>query len=176
MLGVFSIILASLWGVASSVRENVKREQMAEQVMLTVKNVRSLYQGQANISGGDITAKLINHNAIPNDMLRSTTKAHNPWEQTGGSFVVASSSAGNACDDGTGQFFCLRLTGLRRDSCMSIATSISGASGPPGLAGISMGANAFRTSFPITVSQALSECVATNGTLRLIYRLRQQEP
>lgn len=165
MLGIFGLMLAGLWVVVGIVRENVKREQAAEEIMIAVKNIRSFYEGQALVqvpgtagtqaNFANLTDYLVRQNVLPNDAIRLPVPvtptplalADNPWGPVvggGGSFAVDDNNSNDGDLNVTapllattdGQSFRIRLSGLNQGACMAVAPRIASASGPPGLMGV----------------------------------------
>lgn len=158
VLGVFSAIVAGVWAVANSAYESSRREQFAEQLFVTVKNVRASYLGQAAVCGtfAQLTTRLVAEGAIPGDMVRGHNLAagivDSPWGSGSpggaamasgtlavgaGTYAVASgggSALATPCAVASSQqYFTIELRGLRTDSCIAIVTRNSGSSAPPGL-------------------------------------------
>ncbi len=161
VLGVFALVMSSIWAAANIARESVRRQQTKEMVITTVEKIRSFYQGQARI--GDsmmpisgsflvLTDFLIQRGVISRESVRWLNgvqlRVDLPWGMNdpngvfvfGGTFLVNNNSLGNGngVDGATdmtssGQTFRVELRGLSVPACIELATDLSGPGGPPGL-------------------------------------------
>jgi hypothetical protein len=170
VLGVFGVILASLWGIVDHVREGARQDETVSQLKQVVQNIRDFYKAKARtgtVADEDITEGLIKKNAILSEMVR----------KNGGSF-----SAGLAWDgselsvhtNGNGMtFFDLKINKVSRKTCAGLASKISGSDGPQGLVQSKINASA-ATADPIAPEAAAATCWNNNNnTLSFTYRLRQ---
>ena len=80
VMGIVAIILAGIWGYASSAWESTRQQQLTEEIATVAQNVRGFYAGQAGIGTGAssigslwIVGALANANAIPSTMVRNGT-------------------------------------------------------------------------------------------------------
>lgn len=84
VLGVGGVILAGLWYAADNAYENMRRQQMFDQVQTVVKNIRDYYAGQAGfpqIGANSLVPLLADNNVIPSEMVRrpyNTVTCSNP--------------------------------------------------------------------------------------------------
>ena len=185
VFGVAATILGAVWGVSGIVGETAKKEQMTEQIQLTLQYTRSYYQSQSSICGDvtktDLTNTLIKLNIIPSEMIRNRTAspllADHPWgvgadgqKITNGGFSVGDYNSGSCS-----QQIEIEVRGLKQNSCAALATALSSSSGPSGLQ--LMFINGKTASVPATVADAMSACAAnlpssSGATLDFVYRLR----
>lgn len=179
VLGVVGIILSGVWAISGSVSESARRETMFQEVVQTVKGVRTYYEGQYNVnismSSSALTDLLIRHGAIPSEMVPDRTvavvQANTPWTKTvtaEGSFLVRP-------DTGNAFHFQIEMRNIPYGACITLATRLSGDGAPKGLTGLSIDGTTMST-IPVTVGSAQASCnKQTSGSkLVLTYLLRQQ--
>lgn len=188
VLAMLGMVLGALWSLVSVIRENIAREQSQEQAMQIVHGVRDFYLGRACAStdtncgrvNEDLTAFLFQQSVLLPEMIRRGTwladHAWGPEAAAGGAML--SGGFGVMGGDGGGvdprQFFSLEWRGLKRSSCIVLASKISGAGGPKGIDsvwinGVNVG------NIPVPPETADAQCVAPVGlsnTIRFVYRLR----
>jgi len=178
VLGILGIVLGALWGAVSIVRENIRRSEAKEQMMTIVSKIRDHYMGRACASvnfscataNADLTDSLMQQGVLLAEQYRKGTNpalADHPWGSNGGgaSLIV------RAVDDGRDQFS-LELNSLPQDSCIAMATALSGVGAPPGIEAVNI--NGVAAALPVTVADAQAACVNAGAanTLLLTYRLR----
>ena len=140
VLGVGALIIAGIWNIATTVRENSRREMAVEQVILVVNGVRTYYQGRVDIVDppiGTLTSYLIFNNILPSEMIRDRAAgvgnyvADLPWGQRApDNTVIAGGSL--QISHGT-QNFTVSLAGLTGGACTELTNRLIGAGGPTGL-------------------------------------------
>ena len=191
VLGIMGIVLGALWGVVSIVRENMKRGEMAEQMIAMVNNIRSFYMGTSaartpagSVAESDVTDYLLKQGVLLSEQLRDRTAgtwvADHPWGATGASnTLLANGGIGvSGLDAGavnvSNRAFRIQLRGLKYSSCVALASRLSG-SNPMGL--IAVHINGTLTN-PITPDSAAANCnpapAGTANTLDFLYALRGQ--
>lgn len=194
VLGVIGVIISGLWSVVSIVRENMKRTQMKEQMFVAVNGVRDFYLTRAcaslnmncpaptAASNVILTDHLLRNNGLPYEMLRNrddaTWVADHPWGETaalgsGGMRVYA----GNEALTNHDAFFRVEVLGLERDSCVALASKLTGTGTPDGLVSTRINGGSLHDSDadPAAVSPetADGECVAGDANrISLVYTLR----
>ncbi len=181
VLGVIGLILSGLWGVVAIVRENMKRSETKEQIYVLVNNVRNHYLNfacatpdQACPPGStNLTDYLFKKSALPYEMVRDRTAgtwvADHPWYPgtAGGSVRVL---AGDAGDVNTDSFFRVELRGVNEDSCLALASKLTGTGTPKGIISLDINGTDF-TVLPVAPEDADGPC-AGSDTLTLLYTLR----
>lgn len=149
VLAVVGSVIGGIWALAANANQKAKERQIANQILTTVTNIRSYYQGQAGIAGdfATITNNLLRRGVIPAEMIRdraaATLVADHTWGQQAsngaampsGGFQVDDNSA-NAAGGFIGQSFRIRLNGLSRESCRKLAIQLSSGPTAEGLANI----------------------------------------
>jgi prepilin-type N-terminal cleavage/methylation domain-containing protein len=191
VLAIIGIVLAALWGVVSIVRENIKREETAEQMTAIVSKIRDYYMGRACVStnfdctgsGAVLTETLFRQNLLLPEQLRDRTAvvlvADHPWGASaadgsslaGGSLIVR--AVGDGRDPSGLGAFQIELLGLKESSCVALASSLSGAGAPKGL--VTMTINGTSVTLPATPEAAGGACTTPSGatnTIIMAYRLR----
>ncbi len=189
VLGVMGIVLGTLWGIVSIVRENMKRDEAINQIALSVRHIRDYYLGHGFIAtpGGNgsftaLTHFLLEQGILPPEMIRSrsagTLRADHPWGGNGpGGFL----SEGGFAVDNTGvaasaDKFRIQLRGLKFSSCVALAARVSG-DGPSGLRAVRINGT-LDEDLPVTAEEASDRCEKNpsgeNNKIDFIYRLRVQ--
>jgi len=181
VLGVIGMILSGLWSVIAIVRENMKRTEMKEQIVVMVDGVRNFYLSRACASlnqncsavGVDLTNYLLRNNALPYEQLRSRTAgtwvADHPWHTgtTGGSLrVISGDNNGNSPD----RFFKISLRDINENSCIALASKLSGTGTPKGLIEVHINGGGALIP-PVSPETADGPCT-NNVTMDFIYSLR----
>ncbi|MDX9690011.1 MAG: type II secretion system protein [Proteobacteria bacterium] len=190
VLGVMGVVLSALWSFASIVREQARREETKEQLMVMVAHIRDHYLGRRCASvntsctnGSDLTDYLLRRNALLPEQIRNRTAgvwvADHPWgvSAAGGGALANGGLAVFAGDD-TGaspdSFFTIEYRGLSRPNCIALSASLSGVGTPTGLTQVLVnGSDA--APLPVAPEVADGFCVEPAGdqnVIRLIYRLR----
>lgn len=196
VLAIMGIVVGALWGVVTIVRENLRRAQMEEQLTSVVQNVRSFYQGWGRVQDDSVPPKndaasithfLLKKGVIPPDMIRSRTAtpmvADTPWGPRDAS--GADLAGGGLTVDTVGLnstlHFRVSILGLRRSSCIALATKLSGA----GIEGLKaayindMAVVAAAIAPPVAPEKAAVDCKAVPGAgenvVAFVYNLRVQE-
>ncbi len=173
VLGVFSLIVGSLWALAGSAQDRTRREQILEQVVLTVNNLRAHYQGQAGFPAGPLTPaaltdQMIRRGVIPSEMVSNRGVCNPPCQYTashpwGGGFQVGIGTVPSS--------FFVGVSGLTLADCIHVAPQITGTSKVAGFINTSVNGQPAATSF--TVDQAQTACeAALPATITFLYRLR----
>ena len=185
VLAVMGIILSALWGLVAVVRENMKREETAEQHTVIVDNIRSFFLGRAVIAtpaglGGasDLTHYLLAQSVLLPEMIRDRAAAVLRADHLWGAAAAdgsALASGGLAVDDnGNGaQQFRIEYRGLKRSSCIALASKLSGPASPTGLEGVFI--NGVAVNSPVSPEDAAVQCVDPAGIsnrIDYVYRLR----
>ncbi len=172
VLGVSTVILAGIWGIVSSVQENVRIDQASQQVRIVATNVRSLLQGQASVpdlTEAQLTSYLIERGAIPPDMKRpggAPYRADHAWGAAGGTdggFRVSRGAGGMS--------FSINFYGLKASSCINLVPKVASGMSGSGLTGVVINGSA--TAVPVPVSSAASLCAGGSNTAGFQFRLRQ---
>jgi prepilin-type N-terminal cleavage/methylation domain-containing protein len=190
VLGVLGVVLAALWSFASIVREQAKREESKEQLMVMVSHIRDHYLGRrcASINtvctnGSNLTDYLLRRNALLPEQIRDRTAgvwvADHPWGATsagggvlanGGLAVFAGDDAGASPD----MFFTIEYRGLSRPTCIALSSTLSGAGTPTGLRQVLIN-GVDVTPLPVSPEDADGSCMDPAGNqnaIRLVYLLR----
>lgn len=193
VLGVIGLVLGTLWGIVAIVRENIKREEMTEQVAMMVKNIREFYLGRPVFetpagSGSflDMTHYLLSQNVLLPEQIRDRTavplRADHPWGPAGAS-GSALSDGGLAVDNtnngasAISDKFRIQLRGLSFPACVAMVAKLSGGTALPGLTSVKVNGSGIRTP-PVTPEQAAEDCIEDPGgdenKMDFVYRLRVQ--
>lgn len=190
VLGIMGLVIASLWGVVSIVREAVKRNQMSDQMILMVNGIREFYGSRIKVANElgatdfvSVTHHLLSRNVLPSELIRdrsaATLVADHPWGATGASNALLA-NGGIVVDGATNpsRFIRIQLRGLKYSSCVALADKLTGADMPLGLLSVQINANAALTTLPVSPDIATTQCIkrpAGNGNIMgFIYRLRHQ--
>lgn len=179
VLAVAGLIMAGIWGIASVVREKIRREQAIDQIITVVQKTREYYLGRGDIAGaGDATDALIRVNVIPQEMVSNRSvpppplfMAQNPWF---GAFTVDDNVAGDPPGGARWQSFRITTQNLDYGQCVEVVTRVTGPSGPSGLMGNGTSMNGTATPVPVTTDYALANCQPAGNVLTFAFRLRQQ--
>ncbi|MDD3181268.1 MAG: type II secretion system protein [Alphaproteobacteria bacterium] len=191
VLAIMGLVLGSLWGVVSMVRENVRRQEMVEQMVVMVNNIRDFYSNRIRVTdagGGTgfaaITSYLLQQSVLLPEQIRNRSAAillaDHPWGSSAPDNSVLS-NGGIGVDGSTdsSQFFRIRLRGIKYSSCISLADKLSGADMPLGLVSVTINASAAHTILPVSPDVATTECRKAPGgeenTMDFVYRLRKQD-
>jgi len=138
MLGVLAIIgVLSVGGISgySKAMAKYKLTKAQDQITMLLMNVRTAYATSPNYA--NLTPKTaIEYNLAPNEMAASTASTGTLYGAFGGKVVVAScdhTSLVTCCgttDTVTGStYFGIKMEGLGKEACRSLATSDWGADG-----------------------------------------------
>ena len=191
VLGIMGIVLGALWGVVALVHENIKRHQTAEQMVLTINNIRGFYSSRTRIAtpGGatdydSVTQYLLGQNVFPTEMLRDRTAAtlvaDHPWG--------SEAADGSSLDDGgvrvgapapmnAAEFFSVQFLGLKYSSCVALADRLTGSDMPLGLEEVVINGTS-HTAFPVSPDAATAECddapSGTENIMEFTFQLRDQ--
>ena len=191
VLGVMGVILGALWGVVSVVREHIYRTQTGEQVVLMVGNIRDYYTSHRGISTdagvftfGALTDYLLKNNVMLSDQIRNRAAgvwlADHPWgamAADGSSLAAGGVSVGGYDRNGAADnenFFTIRLDGLKRSSCLFLASSLSGSGMPERLDAVRINGAIYDP--PVSPDSASISCVDPAGAanrIELVYFLRK---
>lgn len=180
VMGIVGVIMSSIWAVTANVLENTKRETTFQQIVETVKGVRSVLLGSGGlsptISDANLTKQLILQGAIPPELVPDRTAAspvaQNLWNRQGGtngSYFVGA-------DPSTPLRFRIALLNLPYGPCIALATRVSGDGGPSGLYGVRIDGGAIITNLPVSVGTAQTSCqkTSTGSLLTFYFALRAQ--
>jgi len=191
VLGVMGIVLSALWGVVSIVQEQVKRHQVADQIVVTVGKIRDYYAARRLIADDmdisdypELTDYLLRNNVLLPEQIRDRTAAtwvaDHPWGSVGadgsvlanGGFAVGGYDRNNALNPES--FFTIRLTGLGLASCIALVPLLSGSGIPERLDALVVNSTVYDP--PVSPDVAVTECAAPAGatnTIELVYFLRR---
>lgn len=191
VLAIMGLVLASLWGVVSIVRENIKRDEMANQMVLMINNIREFYSnrvrladGSGNTDSANVTSYLLKQSVLLPEQIRDRSagqlRADHPWG--------ASAADGGALTDGgitvdgspdPARYIHIVLSGLKYSTCVALADKLTGSNMPLGLQLAKINNNADHLTFPVSPDQASTECAKTPGgdenTMGFVYMLRYQD-
>lgn len=185
VLGVIGVVLSGLWSTIAIVRENMKRAEMKEQMVVVVAGVRDFYLSRACASLNqncpaavtDLTNYLLRNNALPYEQLRDRTVAtwvaDHPWfpGTAGGSLKVYSGDNSGSSPD---RFFRVSLRDVGEGSCIALAPKLSGTGTPAGLSEVRIAGTLMNTAakpLPVSPEDADTPCV-DDVTMDFIYTLR----
>ncbi len=175
VLGVIGMALGSIWVVTSSVRQSAKATSLQQQINLTVQNIRTYYAGRALPTGaaGEITAStftdtLRDRSVFPEDMCNAACVAGgDPVNVYGGAVLV------NIVNTSPFTTFNLNLDGVDKRGCIQAMMNLTARSAELGLTSIEANGGTARTSFPVGVSTAESDCSSeADNELDLIFNIR----
>lgn len=200
VLGIAGMLIAGLWAAASGIMENIKREDMYEDIAFTVEKTRALCgsgacdyanagtaQQQAQISGTGtvITDKLIRAGAIPEEMIRDRSAnslvADHPWGKIGvnGALITDGLGVSDGTANGTGsQTIRIGVKGLPQGACVATALRVSN-SNISGLTAVHI--NGHAVSVPVTAGQTTTYCdpsqwiYHTGALIQFDFRLREPQ-
>ncbi|MGE4350882.1 MAG: type II secretion system protein [Bdellovibrionales bacterium] len=189
VLAIMGLVLGALWGVVAIVRENGKRQEMTQIMVVLVQNIRDFYSSRIRVADKDnatdmasVTSYLLQQNVIPSDLIRtrsaSTLVADHPWGATSAS--GATLSEGGILVDGWSngaRFFRIQLRGLEYSSCVALTDRLSG----PDMVGLyllSINGSASHTTLPVSPDVAMTECVkspsGSQNYMDFVFYLRSQ--
>lgn len=192
VLGIVGTVLGSLWGVITTVRENMRRDQALNQIIVSTQNIRDFYKGKAEVSTdagatgeAALTSYLYQVGVLLPEQIRDRDAGIGnytgdlPWGATagapGGTFAVSADPAGNR----NSRSFTISLRSLSKGSCMELASKLTSASGPADLEEIWINGTQRTEVWPLSpdVTGDSSICKKTlagdENNISLIYRLRQ---
>jgi type II secretory pathway pseudopilin PulG len=160
VLGIVGLVIGGIWVAASAVQENMRKSDASKGMIQMVQNVRNLYYGQTPDATGDITADLVNANAIPGDFVNGTG-ARNPWN---GVVTVSIADATNYDE------IDIAYVGVPKSACIEMTSRNTNISTGVGLQQIIIdvtdtsagGADTTVTAFPYLPTDAAGDCGAAN--------------
>ncbi len=191
VLGVVGIIFGAVWGIVATVRKDKARDEVFNQVVVTVQHVREYFLGQDAVEtdtdktdASNLTNFLLRRNILLPEQIRDratgTLVADHPLTPeenvVGGTFRVCSGGGGECMlsdADDPSTYFSIQLLGLSQADCSTLATRFVGPSGPPGLAALYIN-KTLKEPSSYGAEQFLTDC-GDSGEARidLVYRLRQ---
>lgn len=174
ILAVFGLVLAGMWGLVNSVRENSNEARTVSQMVQIVQNIRDYYKGFARTDMDDFTDKLILRNIITTEMIRKsagpTYKAAHFWDKNsvGGSFIVRANATNRY------NFFNIEFNSLSQKACAGLVSKLTGSGGPSGRVSAKVNAHLEEIK-EIAPEMAIVMCdkATEDNTITLVYRLRQ---
>ena len=200
VIGIMGAVLSALWVAVDRGWDYSKREQMKEDIRLTVEGVQG-YAGAMNgvpdLGYVAMTSQLLAANVIPASMNRGQTCSGNAcadhaWGSTKGGAIDtegtfrvcnwqlgSSTTCPSAKPGNSSPFFGIALTGLAKKNCVELVQAVSSPTGPAGLVEINInGTNLVGAQHvpirPVSVADATSYCTAAtngNGTVTFVYRV-----
>lgn len=115
VLMIVGLVISGVWMAGATVWNNMRKNDLTQQLMLIVTNVRNIYSGQSSLA--DMTPEtLISAGAFPSDMLRNRAV----WHAYNNRVVV--SPTGTGLND---LRFYIRFDNVPRDACIDILTKTS---------------------------------------------------
>lgn len=197
VLAVSLIIVSGIWAFVTPAWERYRQEKAVTDTITTINNVRSFYLGQLGIprlAPATLTVNLAAAGVIPGSMIRrppgnctnpggaglANLCTDGPWatSNANGTFRVCWSTATGGCQNGvaTGTFsqdFGINFLNLRTESCIKLASRLTGADMPPGLVSINLN-GVDSPVIPPLASFANANCAIAgdNNSVTFIYRLR----
>lgn len=191
VLAVIGLVLGAIWGVVSTVRQNMKREQTVNQVVVAARNIRDFFLAKGIVQAADgsgavqnLTSYLLENGVLLPEQIRDREAgtgnyiADHPLMEESvskGSFQICSKgNKGVSCEatDGSSEF-AVRLLGLKKADCAALAPKLASPSGPPGLISLYLNESATAEELPLTEEDALDGCSKeTENIIVLVYRLR----
>ncbi len=138
VLGIMGLILGAIWAAAAAVYGSQRMNNASNQIAQIVQSVRKVYSTANTISPANvnITGDLILAGQVPTSMLRSG----NPAYTAGGNTFAVNYLNGpfpngrtgiSVTTDGNG--FVISMSQVTRANCISLLTSVGGASRDGGL-------------------------------------------
>lgn len=173
VLGVVGLVMGGVWVVVVHVQEAARLKQMAEQLIVINKNVRSYYQTQACIANGDQTGALLGlgQTIFPREMVSGGAVNH-AWN---GAVQVSGTNGG--CD----YLFTVTLTGVPPTTCVPLVPQLAAAGeASRGLVSVSINGAVPLTALPPNPTaingNAAGQCAENaTATIALTYKLRLEE-
>lgn len=160
VLGIVGLVIGGIWVAASAVQENMRKSDASKGMIQIVQNVRNLYYGQTPTATGDITADLVNANAIPGDFVNGTG-ARNPWN---GVVTVSIADAVNFDE------IDIEYEDVPQSACIELTSRNTNISTGVGLQSIAIdatggGSDTTVTTFPFLPTAAAAACGDTNNII-----------
>lgn len=166
VLGIVGLILSAIWVAAGSVYNNYRVGKSSEQLLTMVQSMRSVHSSHlvvdTNFNGEQGAVLLAEAGGVPTDMIEykadgvSVNTVRDVW---GGTVEVTHTDDNNGLTDGA---FAIRFTKVPQAACMTLLTSNTGAGRDTGLIGAGNSITT-ATSFPVSISDAKTNCPTTTG-------------
>ncbi len=179
VLGVFSIVMAALWIVASLVYENVRQHQLSREVQTIVQNIRQVSNNISRFTVApdtDLTQTYDQQGVFPREMRLNPPASddtadgilNHPWSTLATGTARVFSRVDNT-------HFGVSFIQMPRKACVGMATKLSG-SEISGLSALRINGNTYTgAALPLTVVVANAAC--NNGDTNLVewqFTLRDQ--
>lgn len=148
VLAIGILLVVGALALRNSANSQQSSIQMISDLSAIKESTKSLYFGQGGYGAASLNATLITANKIPTTM-----------PITGGT-TINHALNGTLTITGATSAFTMTLTNIPTDVCVSLLSAASG------FTSIQVGANAARTSFPISPTNAATDCgAAANQTI-----------
>lgn len=119
VLGVIGVVFGTIWWAAAKARESQRQNDAVAELQTIAQNVSTLMAGRtfSKSAGTDITADLINAQAVPSSYLNSNdaTKVDHPWRAS--SVTMAVRTTTTAQDS-----FSISFSKVSRGGCIALLT------------------------------------------------------
>ena len=158
VLGIIGMILGAIWTAASSVYNNQRISHANTSILQITQGVRTLYSeapNMGNTASQDMTASLITAGALPMDIINGTA-AIGPWASS--AIKVLGGSVANDVS------FTIEISNVPLKACISLISSIGGASRDTGLFGIATTTAAA----PITTASAGTALTSSSAQIAVV--------
>jgi prepilin-type N-terminal cleavage/methylation domain-containing protein len=125
VLGIVGLILGAIWVAAAAVYNNLRTGHANTEILQVAQGVRTLMTTAQTVgAAGDITTSMISAGVIPADAISSPTTAIGPW--AGSTLKILSVAAADNA-------FTIELNAIPQGACISLLTTVGGASRDPNL-------------------------------------------
>lgn len=173
VLGVVGAVIAGVWSVAVSARQNAKATELQQQTLSLVDNIRNYYSVRAlpgaAIAAATLTATLRTAGIFPETMCPANcvsgaiTTIYNGYGGTVTAAIPAGTAPINLVD--------VTYTRLDEVGCIRLGSFLSARASEYGL--VSYTVDSALTTFPIPLTSLDAQCDATNNTVVASFSLRR---
>jgi type II secretory pathway pseudopilin PulG len=164
VLGIVGLILGAIWVAAGSVYSNMRVNTTSSQIIQMVSGIRSLYAGSTLVDfPASSQLNLAKAGAIPKDLVDNPTTPTTVTDVWGGNITISPNNAGGAARSG----FSITMSLVPQDACVGLLVRLTGQGRDAGL----YSANG-QTSFPVSMTTALTNCTSPEGDMTLVFKLR----
>lgn len=172
MLGVLAIIgVLSVGGIAgySKAMAKFKINQALDQITTMVINIRSTFSTQIDFSDAS-TANIIALGLPDANMISGAGAARTLVNPFGGNITIGHASVGGEAANSS---FTIKYDGLDSNACQSLALADWGSAASSGLLHMKVGNQVYNQGdFPLTVSDAVTNCAAANDGNEITWEYR----
>lgn len=161
---IAGIVMGGVWAAVSAVRMNANIEKTAENMAMTIQNLRAFYKGQTVFNKApdtEITDKLRDAHVIPASMISPATNLPiTPWD-TKIRFYVG----------GTTDTFRISFEAkLPEEACRNLVGFVAGKSRPSGLVNVTAGGTTYSDTNDLdnlSPSSITGNCTSASFTIKL---------